>query len=40
MKEKDSPSAVVFETNSSETMPASTEEDVQRHWQWSSDVRF
>jgi hypothetical protein len=33
MKEKDSPSAVVFETNSSDTMPASTEEDVQRHWQ-------
>src|SRR6266852_4669718 len=36
MKEKNSPSAVVSETNSSETMLASTEEteeDVQRHWQ-------
>jgi hypothetical protein len=33
MKEKNSPSAAVSETNSSETMLASTEEDVQRHWQ-------
>ena len=33
MKEKDSPSAVVFETNSPETTLPSTEEDVQRHWQ-------
>src|SRR5713101_7373680 len=33
MKEKNSPSAVVSETNSPETMLASTEEDVQRHWQ-------
>src|ERR1700720_3977575 len=33
MKEKDSPSAAVFETNSPETTFASTEEDVQRHWQ-------
>ena len=33
MKEKNSPSAVVSETNSPETRLASTEEEVQRHWQ-------
>ena len=33
MKEKNSPSAVVSETHSPETTLASTEEDVQRHWQ-------
>jgi hypothetical protein len=33
MKEKNSPSAVVSETNSSETILASTEDDVQRQWQ-------
>jgi hypothetical protein len=33
MKGKNSPSAVVSETNSPETTLASTEEDVQRHWQ-------
>jgi hypothetical protein len=33
MKEKNSPSAVVSETNSSEAGQSSTEESVQRHWQ-------
>src|ERR1700674_4041554 len=33
MKKENSQSVVVSETNSSETMLASTEEDVQRHWQ-------
>jgi hypothetical protein len=33
MKDKNSPSAVVSETNASKTMLASTEEDVQREWQ-------
>src|SRR5260370_2438711 len=33
VKEKDSPSAVVSETNSPEASPSSTEEAVQRHWQ-------
>ena len=33
MKEKNSSSAVVSETNSTETSPSSTEEAVQRHWQ-------
>jgi hypothetical protein len=33
MKKERLPSVVVSETNSSETMLASTEEDVQRHWQ-------
>jgi hypothetical protein len=33
MKRESLPSAVVSETNSSETMLSSTEEDVQRHWQ-------
>jgi hypothetical protein len=33
MKRKNSPSAVVSETRVSETMLASNEEDVQRHWQ-------
>ena len=33
MKEKNSPSVVVSETNSSEAIVAWTEEDVQRHWQ-------
>jgi len=33
MKEKNSPSALVSETNSSEAGQSSTEETVQRHWQ-------
>ena len=33
MKETNSPSAVVSEANSPETVLASTEEEVQRHWQ-------
>jgi hypothetical protein len=33
MKEKNSPSAAVSETNSPDTVLASTEEEVQRHWQ-------
>jgi hypothetical protein len=33
MKEKNSPSALVSETNSSEAGQSSTEESVQRHWQ-------
>ena len=33
MKEKDSSSAVLSETNSTETSQSSTEEAVQRHWQ-------
>ena len=33
MKEKDSPSEVVFETSSPKTTLPSTEEDIQRHWQ-------
>src|SRR5580700_3077683 len=33
MKEENSQSAVVLETNSSETTHSSTGEDVQRHWQ-------
>src|SRR5947207_16021703 len=33
MKEKNSSSAVVSETNSTETSQSSTEEAVQRHWQ-------
>ena len=33
MKVKNSPSAVVSETNSPEASPSSTEEKVQRHWQ-------
>ena len=33
MKEENSPSAVVSETNSSDASYSSTEEDVQRHWQ-------
>jgi hypothetical protein len=32
MKEKNFPSAAVSETNSSETILASTEDDVQRQW--------
>src|SRR6202521_5180543 len=33
MKEKNSPSTVVSETNSTEANHSSTEESVQRHWQ-------
>jgi hypothetical protein len=33
MKQRNSPSAVVSETNASETMSASNQEEVQRHWQ-------
>src|SRR5712692_10543641 len=33
MKEENSPSAVVSETNSSAASHSSTEEDVQRHWE-------
>jgi len=33
MKDKNSPSALVSETNSTEASYSSTEEAVQRHWQ-------